>query len=192
MDAYQALEKLIARNKRYVTERYARPDIGSKKRSELAKGQQPFAAILGCADSRICPELIFDQGLGALYIVRTAGLVVDAVVLGSIEFAVEYLDVRLLLVLGHDDCGAVKATITGKRQPFYLQSLVHAISPAVEAARDSTGEILQNAIRANVSLNVAKLKLASPVIVKAIDTNGLQIIGAMHTICDGNVSFDLD
>lgn len=190
MDAYQALEKLIAGNKRYVTERYAKPDIGYKKRLELIRGQQPFAAILGCADSRIPPEIIFDQGLGDLFVVRTAGQVVDTVVLGSLEYAVEHLAVRLILVLGHQDCGAVKAALSGAEAPLHLCSILQAIVPAVENAKHCTGELLPNAIRANIDFNIDKLKSASPVLRKAIPAKGLQIIGAIHNIYDGNVDMD--
>ena len=190
MDAYQALEKLIAGNKRYVTERYAKPDIGYKKRLALTHGQQPFAVILGCADSRIPPEIIFDQGLGDLFVVRTAGQVVDTVVLGSLEYAVEHLAVRLLLILGHQDCGAVKAALAGAEAPSHLCSILQAIVPAVENAKSRTGELLPNAIKANIDFTIDKLKSASPVLSKAITAKGLQIIGAIHNIQDGSVDFD--
>ncbi|WP_094603179.1 Carbonic anhydrase [Sporomusa silvacetica DSM 10669] len=190
MDAYQALEKLIAGNRRYVTEKYAKADIGFNKRAELIKGQQPFAIILGCSDSRIPPEIVFDQGLGQLFVVRTAGQVVDAVVLGSIEYAVEHLDVRLILVLGHQDCGAVKAALENKQGPVHIASILQSIAPAVETAKNRTGELLLNAIKANIEFTVEKLQSTSPILKKAIMRKGLQIIGAIHNICDGSVTLD--
>jgi len=191
MDAYEALERLAAGNRRYVTEKYAKTDIGVKKRAELTKGQEPFAIILGCSDSRIPPEIVFDQGLGQLFVVRTAGQVVDDVVLGSIEYAVEHLDVRLILVLGHQDCGAVKAALENKQGPMHIASILQSIAPAVETAKKNrTGELLLNAIKSNIEITVEKLQSTSPILKKAIMRKGLQIIGAIHNICDGSVTLD--
>ncbi|SDF74156.1 carbonic anhydrase [Sporomusa acidovorans] len=188
MDAYQALEQLIAGNRRYVSEKYAKADIGIKKRSELAQGQEPFAIILGCSDSRIPPEIVFDQGLGQLFVVRTAGQVVDAVVLGSIEYAVEHLDVRLIVVMGHQDCGAVKAALESSQGPWHIDSLIQSITPAVETAKNCAGELLPNAIKANIEQTVEKLQSASPLLKKAITTKGLQIVGAVQNISKGSVT----
>lgn len=190
MDAYQALEKLLAGNRRYVTEKYAKADIGVEKRAELTKGQEPFAIILGCSDSRIPPEIVFDQGLGQLFVVRTAGQVVDEVVLGSIEYAVEHLEVRLILVLGHEDCGAVKAAINCAPAHSHIDSLVQSIAPAIEIAKNRTGEMLSNAIKAHIDFTIEKLQATSPIIKKAIRSKGLQIIGAIHNIHNGNVVLD--
>ncbi|WP_425060305.1 Carbonic anhydrase [Sporomusa carbonis] len=189
MDAYQALEKLINGNKRYVMERYAKGNIGPTRRLELVKGQDPFAVILGCSDSRIPPEIVFDQGLGDLFVVRTAGQVVDDVVLGSIEYAVDHLAVRLIVVLGHEDCGAVKAALANSQGPCHIKAITQAIQPAIEKASAQTGNLLENTIKANVDYIIWKLQTSSPILSKAITKKGLQIVGAVKNIGDGSVNF---
>ena len=113
-----------------------RPNQGVERRKELVEGQHPFAIILCCSDSRVPPEVIFDQGLGDLFIVRTAGNVFDNIALGSIEYAVEHLEVPLLVVLGHGQCGAVTATVEGGHAPGHISNVVEAIQPAVVKAYD--------------------------------------------------------
>ncbi len=190
MDAYHALEKLIHGNKRYVTERFAKANVGSQRRSQLVTDQDPFAVILGCSDSRIPPEIIFDQGLGDLFVVRTAGQVVDDVVLGSIEYAVEHLNVRLVVVLGHGDCGAVKAAVNVSLCPGHIETIRQAIQPAVKKASAQAGELLTNAIISNVDFTVWKLKTSSPILQRAITNKGLHIVGAIKNLHTGNVVFD--
>ncbi|WP_371367959.1 Carbonic anhydrase [Sporomusa rhizae] len=190
MDAYHALEKLIQGNKRYVTERYAKNNVGVQRRSQLINMQDPFAVILGCSDSRIPPEIIFDQGLGDLFVVRTAGQVVDDVVLGSIEYAVEHLDIRLVVVLGHGDCGAVKAAVNGSLCQGHIETIRQAIQPALKKANTQAGELLTNAISSNVEFTVWRLKISSPLLQKAITNKGLHIIGAIKDLPTGNVIFD--
>jgi carbonic anhydrase len=190
MIAAHALKRLIDGNERYVTERYALIDVGLERREELAEGQYPFAVILGCADSRVPPEIIFDQGLGDLFTVRTAGEVVDDVVLGSVEYAIEYLGVRLIVVLGHEDCGAVKAAIKGGYEPGHISVIVEAIEPAVQKAKTQKGNLLHNAIKANVDLNIYKLQSSSHILREAMRNKGLKIIGALYDIHDGSVGFN--
>jgi carbonic anhydrase len=190
MNALPALKKLAAGNKRYVAERYAKINIGFGRRFELSEGQHPFAIILGCSDSRIPPEIIFDQGLGDLFVIRTAGQVVDDVVLGSIEYAVEHFGVRLIVVLGHEGCGAIKAALQDEYIPCHISTITNKIKPAVEKAKTQIGDLLINAIIANIELNVYKLETLSPILHEALMNKGLLIIGAIYDMQGGNVSFE--
>jgi carbonic anhydrase len=190
MNAARALKRLIDGNERYVTERYAVIDVGLERREELAEGQHPFAVIVGCTDSRVPPEIVFDQGLGNLFVVRTAGEVVDDVVLGSVEYAIEHLGVRLIVVLGHEACGAVKAAVEGGYQPGHISVIIEAIEPAVEVAKTQKGDLLYNAIKANIDLNIYKLQSSSRILREAMRNKGLTIIGAMYDIHDGSVGFN--
>lgn len=188
MHAYQALSELMHGNRRYVTERYAYGDTGADRRRELTRGHFPFAAIMSCSDSRVPPEIIFDQGLGDIFVVRTAGQVVDSIALGSLEYAVKYLGVRLVVVLGHQDCGAVEAAVAGYPQPGQIQEVIDAIQPAVRAARAQCGNLLTNAIVNNVYLSINRLT-SSPLLQQAISTGRLKIIGAMYCMQSGKVLF---
>lgn len=188
MHAYQALTELIHGNRRYVTERYAYGDTGADRRRELTRGHFPFAAIMSCSDSRVPPEIIFDQGLGDLFVVRTAGQVVDSIALGSLEYAVKYLGVRLVVVLGHQDCGAVEAAVAGYPQPGQIQEVIDAIQPAVRAASTQSGNLLTNALVNNVYLSISRLT-SSQLLQQAISTGQLKIIGAMYCMQSGKVLF---
>ena len=137
--ANEALQKLIDGNKRFVTGQFALKDLGDARREELVKGQKPFAVILTCSDSRVPPEHIFDQGLGDIFVVRNAGNVVDPVTLGSIEYAVEHLLAPLVVVLGHDYCGAVKAAVDGGEAPGSIGAIIAKLLPSVEKAK-ATGQ----------------------------------------------------
>jgi carbonic anhydrase len=165
------------------------PDM-TKRRDELTKSQHPFAIILGCADSRVPPEIVFDQGLGDLFVVRVAGNVIDDHSLGSIEYAVDHLVVRLIVVLGHERCGAVKAareTIAAKVQaPGHIQSLVTAIQPAVEAT--AKGD-LKATVEANVKNVTQALRLSTPVLKPKVDSGELKVVGAYYSLDTGTVAF---
>ena len=189
MNAERALRRLIDGNERYVREAYTDMDVGIDRREELAEGgQHPFAVIVGCSDSRVPPEIVFDQSLGNLFVVRTAGEVVDGIALGSIEYAVEHLGVKLIVVLGHEDCGAVKAAVENSREPGCIALIIDAIRPAVEKAKDQYGDLFDNAIRENVDLNLCRIK-ASPLIRRAMSTDCLEMIGAVYGIGSGRVRF---
>lgn len=188
MDADHAFKKLICGNLRFVNERYANIDIGVTRRLALANQQYPFAVIVGCSDSRVPPEIVFDQGLGDLFVVRTAGNVVDNIALGSIEYAIKVLGVRLIVVMGHQDCGAVKAAVDGEPVPGQIALISKSIQPAVQIARMQQGNILANAIRNNVYLTIDKL-LTSPILQQAIQWRGLEIAGAVYHLRDGRVVF---
>jgi len=189
MHAERALRRLIDGNERYVTENYADIDVGIDRREELAEGgQRPFAAIVSCSDSRVPPEIVFDQGLGDLFVVRTAGEVVDDIALGSVEYAVEHLGVKLIMVLGHGECGAVKAAVEESDEPGHIALIVEAIMPAVEKAKMQHGDLLDNAIKENVDLNICRIK-ASHLIREAMVTDCVKIVGAVYDMYDGRVEF---
>lgn len=153
--------------------------------------QVPFAVILGCSDSRVPLEIIFDQGIGDLFVVRVAGNVLDEIVLGSIEFAVEKFQSPLLMVLGHANCGAVTATLNAIEQgtvaPGNIASLVEAIKPAIEPVRSLPGEWVTHAVRANVLHVVEQLKSVGPIIGRRYQENKLQIVGAEYALATGQV-----
>ncbi len=185
--ADQALADLMAGNKRYVAARLTYPNQTVARRAEVAKGQHPFAVILGCADSRVPPEIIFDQGLGDLFVIRVAGNVVDDVVMDSIEYAAEHLGVQLIVVLGHTRCGAVDATVKGGEAAGHIRSLVEAIRPAVEKAKGQPGDLLTNAVKANVEMVVDRLKSSKPILAESVEAGRLKIVGARYDLESGVV-----
>jgi carbonic anhydrase len=165
-------------------------DQAAKRRAELAMSQHPFAAIVCCSDSRVPPEIVFDQGLGDLFVVRVAGNVINDEGLGSIEYTVDHLGTRLILVLGHQSCGAVKAareTIAAKsKAPGHIDSLVTAIKPAVEAtAKDD----LDATIKANVKNVVQALRSSTPILKAKVDSGEIQVVGGYYSLDTGAVTF---
>ncbi len=158
MESGPALAKLKAGNARFASAATSSSKPTRVRRAETAKSQHPFAVIVGCSDSRTPPEMIFDQNIGDLFVVRTAGEVVDSYELGSIEYAVEHLGARLIVVLGHARCGAVAAAVAGDSAPGHVGSIVRSIRPAVEAVRGQPGDQLTNAIKKNVDRITAKIR----------------------------------
>jgi carbonic anhydrase len=152
-----ALARLKAGNSRFVAEQVSQGKPTAARRAETAESQHPFAIIVGCADSRTAPEIVFDQNIGDLFVVRTAGNLVDDHGLGSIEYAVEHLGTRLIVVLGHQRCGAVIAAIDSADAPGHVQSLVRDIRPAVEAAKSQPGNRTANTVKANARLMAEKI-----------------------------------
>lgn len=187
--ADQAMQMLVDGNQRFMADQHANNNMGQLRRQELVKGQHPFAIIVSCSDSRVPPELVFNEGLGDLFVVRTAGEVVDDVALGSIEYAIEHLGVKLVVVLGHEECGAVKATIAGGEVPGHIVAIAKAISPAVTQAKMQKGDLLRNAITANVDLIVAKLNTSEPIIKETVEKNHVKIVGAVYELKTGKVVF---
>lgn len=187
--AMEALSRLKAGNARFVADAAMHPHASAAQRNASATGQQPFAVVLGCADSRTGPEMIFDQGIGDLFVTRLAGNVADDAVLGSIEFAVTQLGARLIVVLGHENCGAVAAAVKGVTPPSYLGSLITNIHPAVAAASAAPGDLMENAIHENIQAQVQRLKTASKVLAPLITDGSLQIIGARYDLHSGLVTF---
>lgn len=182
------MKRLMDGNQRYVAQKSTHPNQTAGRRIELAKGQEPFAAVIGCSDSRVPPEIIFDQGLGDLFVIRVAGNILDDVVIGSVEYAIEHLSLQLIVVLGHSKCGAVAAAIEGGQSSDHTISLIEAISPAVEKAKSLSGDVLTNAIKANVEMVVAKLKSSEPILAERVKEGKLEIIGAFYDLGTGKVS----
>ena len=191
LDAEESLKKLMDGNRRFVSETYDRGDIGPGRRAEISKGQRPFAVIVDCSDSRVVPEFIFDQGLGDLFVIRTAGNIVDDIAIGSVEYAVKHLGVRLVLVLGHDDCGAVKATVAGGKAEGHIDAILQAIRPAVAVAMQKPGNLLDNAIAQNVDMVINRLQSAQPILAQALQTGDVRIVGGVYHQKDGSVDWRL-
>jgi carbonic anhydrase len=185
-----ALARLMEGNKRYQKGVAKRHDFLAE-REALVTGQNPYAAILSCADSRIAPEYAFDSGRGDLFVVRVAGNFASPEGIASFEYAVEVLKAPLLLVLGHDSCGAVKSTITSIQDkttlPGHLPSLVAALTPAVETSAAQPGDKLENAIRENVRLTVETLRSATPLLSAAVNDKRVKVVGGIYRLRDGAV-----
>ncbi len=189
------LEKLLEGNRRFIA---GTPSLLSRRRPEdfaaLAEGQAPTAIIVACADSRVAPELIFDQGVGDLFVVRVAGNVVTntgPVIKGSLEFAVAELGARLIVVLGHSACGAVKAAITHIDAkdvlPGAIEGLVDVIRPAVADAAGQPGDKLDNVIKANVRKCVATIRGLDPILSKFAGGGELKVVGGVYDLKSGRV-----
>ncbi|KRQ03788.1 carbonic anhydrase [Bradyrhizobium manausense] len=185
-----ALKRLMDGNARYVDGVTRRHDF-KHEREALAGGQNPFAAVLSCADSRIAPEYAFDTGRGDLFVCRVAGNFAGTETVASMEYAVAVLNTPLILVLGHDACGAVDATLKAlkddKPPPGHIPSLVDAIAPAAKSAMQQGGDALDKAIRQNVIDNVAKLKAAAPILNGAVEQGKLKISGGIYRLSTGTV-----
>lgn len=196
--ATTALDRLRAGNQRFVA---GTPESHSdivQRRQEVARGQQPFATVLACADSRVAPEILFDQGLGQLFVVRVAGNVVDPVVLGSIEFAATALASRLIVVLGHSRCGAVSATLDALQSPTAdvspnLAEIVAKIRPAFAdlstSGADNRDAVVARAIRASVEMSVAQIAQQSKVLSALVASQDLTVCGAEYALDTGEVTF---
>jgi carbonic anhydrase len=185
-----ALKRLMAGNERYVDGVAKRHDF-RHEREALVGGQNPFAGILSCADSRIAPEYAFDTGRGDLFVCRVAGNFISTDIIASFEYAVQVLNAPLLMVLGHRGCGAVDSTIKSMRDgttlPGHLPALVDAIGPAVKDTMGKPGDALNNAIKANVLLNVEHLKAAAPIISAAVADKKIDVVGGIYNLEDGRV-----
>jgi len=185
----QALVKLMDGNARFSSGNASHPDQTFERRSELVAGQQPFAVVVGCSDSRIPPEVIFDQGLGDIFVIRTAGQVMDNVTIASVEYAVEHLGVPLVVVLGHDSCGAVTAAVKGGEVEGHLDSLVDYISPAVHEAKETgnESELLDNSIDNNIFNIVDEMETSEPVLSEKVAEGELMVVGARYHLDSGEV-----
>ncbi len=183
----QALQKLIEGNKRFFTSRQSHPNQQRERRQELASGQKPFAVIVGCSDSRIPPEIIFDQGLGDLFVIRVAGNVVDDIALGSIEYAVDHLGTKLIVVLGHSKCGAVTATVQGGEAHGHIGSIVEAIRPAIEIAKGLPGDLTDNTIKANTRLVADQIQSSGPILSELVHLGKIAVVSAYYNIESGEV-----
>jgi carbonic anhydrase len=185
-----ALDRLVQGNARYVDGVSKRHDF-NHEREPLRTGQNPFAGVLSCADSRIAPEYCFDTARGDVFVCRVAGNFASDEIVASFEYAVQVLNTPLILVLGHDACGAVDATVKsikdGTTLPGHLPALVAAISPAVKAVQGEPGDMLDNAIRRNVMLNVEKLRTAGPILNTFVDNKKVRVVGGIYKLASGRV-----
>lgn len=184
----QALELLLEGNRRFMAGQPAHPHQTVDRRAEIVGGQEPFAAVITCSDSRVSPEIIFDCGLGDLFVIRIAGNVLDDVVLGSIEYAAEHLGVGLAMVLGHSRCGAVTTATQGGHPHGHIRSLAQRIRPAVEQAKASGGDVVDAAITANIELGVAELRASRPILARLIAEGKLKIVGARYELETGQIN----
>jgi carbonic anhydrase len=194
-DPEQILRGLIAGNERFATGQAQGPRRRPDEFIPLAEGQAPLAVIVGCADSRVPPEVLFDQGVGDLFVVREAGNVVSgagAVVKGSIEYAVAELGVPVIVVLGHTSCGAIKAALkhidAHDQLPGSIGDLVKILRPAVASVKGKPGDPVDNAIRANVEMGVQRLKTLKPVLAAAVAQKRLRVVGGVYDLKTGRVA----
>lgn len=196
--AIESLNRLQAGNARYVANDSHQSHGYQARRTELARGQYPFATILGCSDSRAPAELIFDQGLGDLFVVRVAGNVAAPTQIGSVEFAASKFGVPLVVVLGHTHCGAIAATVDAVRNPpepdnsHSIGAIVECIGPAIEKllpADDQQPDLLNRATRANIEAGVEQLSQHSPLLKGLISSKKMMVVGALYDIESGSVEF---
>ncbi len=200
ISAHEALERLREGNRRFAAgARSHDPSLSLARRAEMAQAQEPFAIILGCADSRVPAEIVFDQWLGDLFVIRVAGNIVAPSLVGSVEFAAAQFGTRLVVVLGHSQCGAVLATLEELRQPKQdqspnLRAIMDCIRPSVEQGLQSEGRhnlpaVVRHAVRANVEVSVNHLRHGSEILERLIQHEGLRIVGAEYSLETGVVEF---
>jgi carbonic anhydrase len=198
--APDALARLRDGNRRFVADVRSRETLPSRaRRIELAAGQEPFAVILGCSDSRVPVEIVFDQGLGDLFVIRVAGNIVAPSLIGSVEFATEQFGTRLVVVLGHSNCGAIEATLRQLQRPRENQSrnlraIVDLVRPSVENLlatdlRHDRAALVREAVRANIRASAMQLRHGSQIIEGLIHDDGLMIVGAEYSLESGEVDF---
>ena len=184
-----ALARLREGNQRFATGALGERTQIVEHRTELAKGQHPFAIIIACADSRLSPEILFDQGLGELFVIRNAGNLLDDHVIGSVEYAVEHLHATLVVVLGHSACGAVTAAVGGGEAPGHLRAIVESLAPAVAMARKKPGDPIENAVRINARLSAAALAESEPILREAVTASRIKVVAARYDLASGQVEF---
>ncbi len=199
LSALEALERLRAGNRRFAEGAEAQnAAIDRVRRAELVSGQAPFAVILGCSDSRVPAEIVFDQGLGDLFVIRVAGNIIAPSLVGSVEFAVDLFATRLVVVLGHTQCGAIKATLdelerpSGSRSPN-LRAIVDRVRPSVENLLDAgiqdRAALARHAVRANIRASANHLRHGSQIVEDLIQNDGLLVVGAEYSLETGVVDF---
>ncbi|MEI8344760.1 MAG: carbonic anhydrase [Candidatus Omnitrophota bacterium] len=187
ISADKAQRLLVDGNARYVSQSFFHPNQTLERRTAVAQSQAPFAVIVSCSDSRVPPEVIFDRGVGDLFVVRVAGNVVDDVAIGSIEYAAEHLGAQLIMVLGHKRCGAVSATVKGQATAGHLPAIAAKIAPAVERSKGQSGDLVDNAVRENVLVVMETLSASEPVLKEAVEKGKVRIVGAYYDLDSGEV-----
>ncbi len=190
MEAKEALKQLKEGNKRYVSGQLKHPHTDPTHRESLKEAQHPFAVVLSCADSRVVPELVFDQGLGDLFVIRVAGNIAKEKVIGSIEYAVKYLNSKLVVVMGHEKCGAVGASLGDADPGGHIGAIIEKIKPAVYMAKRMEGDLLTNAIKVNAQITAEELKESKPILLDSVKSAGVKIVSAYYKLSSGEVEFD--
>jgi len=194
VDSLAPIDKLKTGNERFVSGHPVHPDETLDRIRELKKGQSPFVVVVSCSDSRLPPELIFDQGLGDVFSIRTAGNVIGDYELGSIEYAIEHLHCKLIVVLGHENCGAIQAYATSgeEKHDDHIQTLVDYIAAEEEEKiiPDSSRSNIDILVNANIAHAVNLLRSSTPILKSLVDKNEIKIIGAYYDLDSGNVLFD--
>ena len=184
-----ALAELKAGNAHHVRHQYQHPHETFTRQRELVTGQHPHVEILSCADSRVPPEIIFDQGLGDLFVVRVAGNVAADTEIGSLEYGAEHLHIPLLVVLGHESCGAVTAAVQAGEAEGHIAALVSLIKPAVDKSKGMPGDPIANAVRVNVQMVVQQLRASTPVLSGLVAQGKLKIVGGVYSLETGKVTW---
>jgi carbonic anhydrase len=189
--ADEVLKQLMAGNRRFMEQHLRHPHQTGHRRAAVETMQHPVAAILSCSDSRVPPEIVFDRGIGDLFVIREAGHVADNATLGSLEYAAEHLHIPLIMVLGHERCGAVSAAVetvkSGKPPHGHIANLVADIRPAVEVALKAGGDIVDAAVRANIRLCVDQIMKSKPILAELVDGHKLKVVGARYDLHTGKV-----
>ena len=183
------LAELKAGNDHHAAKQYAHPHETADRQKELTSGQHPHASVLACADSRVPPEIVFDQGLGDLFVIRVAGNVASDDVLGSLEYGAEHLNIPLIVVLGHQKCGAVTAAVEGGQPEGHLPSLITLIQPAVVKTNGAPGDPVANAVRANVEMVVSQLRASKPVLADSVAKGKTKVVGGVYSLDTGRVDW---
>jgi carbonic anhydrase len=186
MSAGDSLKLLLEGNQRFVDGKLEHPNQTAARRTEVAKGQHPFAAVLACSDSRTAPEIVFDRGLGDIFVVRVAGNVADQVVIESLDYSVKHLGVRLVMILGHNRCGAVIAAVAGHEEEGDVGPMLTELRPAVEAGKGMPGDPVENAVRENVKLVMQKIA-TSEELSAMVKSGELKIAGGIYDLDTGKI-----
>ncbi|MDA3971977.1 MAG: carbonic anhydrase [Desulfobulbaceae bacterium] len=181
----EALIKLMDGNKRFVDAMVSHPNQNAEHRVLLGNGQAPFAAVLACADSRVPPEVLFDQGLGDLFVVRVAGNIINDQLLGSLEYAAAHLHTPLIMVMGHTSCGAIGAVAQGAELEGHMSSLVPAIQPAVDKVRGMEGDLTDNAAREIARMTADQLRTSDPVLAPMVADGKLKVVAGFYDLESG-------
>lgn len=189
MTPEKALEQLMNGNKRYTQDKLLHPNRDQERREALTAKQTPFASILGCSDSRVSPEIVFDQGIGDLFVVRVAGNVIGPIELDSLDYSIEYLNSSLIFVLGHENCGAVSAVLAGMTKD--IEAVAIQIEPAIEKAKKMPGNALENAIKANIRMVVNQIR-KSETIARFIAEKKVDVVGGYYNLATGEIELCCD